>query len=81
MKLTIVPTVKPIVIPIRIMVTTTGETAAAVAFGIVVKSNGNMDSNVRTTAIPNKFKTMRVISRSMYGVPAKRSRAFVLKLS
>ena len=66
MKLAIVPIVNPIVIPIKIMVTTAGKTAAAIVFGIVVKSNGNIDSKVKTTAIPNRFKIIRVISRSMY---------------
>ena len=65
-KLTRVPITNPTVIPIKTIVAIMGAMSAMVALGIALKSNGNIDNKVKTTAMPNKFKIIRVVSRSMY---------------
>jgi len=66
MKLTRVPIANPTVMPIKMTVVIMGAMSAIVALGIALKSNGNIDSKARTVAIPNRFKMIRVVSRSRY---------------
>ena len=56
----------PIVIPIKTTVVIMGEMSVTMVLGISLKSKGNIDNRVKTVAIPNKFKTIRVVSRSTY---------------
>ena len=56
------PTIKPA----KAITAIKGAISAKAGFGIVLKSNGNMESNVATVAIPNKSKTIKVIWRTKY---------------
>ena len=65
-KLTNVPIANPTVIPIKTIVVIIGKASAITTLGTALKSNGNIDSKVKTVAMPNKFKIISVVSRSMY---------------
>lgn len=47
-------------------VTTIGTTSTAVAFGITLKSKGNMDTNDTATAIPMILNTISAVLRNQY---------------
>jgi hypothetical protein len=56
----------PIVIPINTMVVIIYAVSAVKVLGIALKSKGNIDNKVKTTAMPNKFKTIKLGSLSKY---------------